>query len=149
MEYPVIDQNIIHEYTTDSSFQRGEQYYQSGAVISLIQRDSVLSAKVVGSDYDPYEVQIEFEDGEIFAECSCPYDWGGWCKHIVAVLLRYIREPEAIEKRPSLLELLVTLDKDQLEEVIIDLVDQYPHLIDVVEEQVEDMQARNKGIAIA
>jgi len=52
---------------------------------------------------DPYQVRIIFDaDGIREATCSCPYDWSGWCKHIVAMLLTYIHAPETMEERPSL-----------------------------------------------
>ncbi|OQY20830.1 MAG: hypothetical protein B6I35_09890 [Anaerolineaceae bacterium 4572_32.2] len=50
-----------------------------------------LTAQVRGSRL--YEVEIDVEPGGISAICSCPYDWGGYCKHIGAVLLRWIQSP--------------------------------------------------------
>jgi len=32
--------------------------------------------------------------------CTCHYDWGGYCKHIVAVLLTFIRDRAEIADRP-------------------------------------------------
>ena len=34
-----------------------------------------------------FKVEIDVEPSGITAHCSCPYDWGGYCKHIGAVLL--------------------------------------------------------------
>ena len=50
--------------------------------------------------------------GGVDANCSCPYDWGGYCKHIVAVLLAYLHEPEKVTERPSVDELLADLGRD-------------------------------------
>jgi uncharacterized Zn finger protein len=55
-----------------------------------VRRGDRLTAHVEGSDFAPYEVTIELHDGGIpGTRCSCPYDWGGACKHVVAVLLRH------------------------------------------------------------
>ena len=44
---------------------------------------------MAGSDFVPYEIIVTLlDDGRIGERaCTCPYDWGGYCKHIVAVLL--------------------------------------------------------------
>ncbi len=51
-----------------------------------------LTAQVRGSRL--YEVEIEVGEGDIDARCTCPYDWGGYCKHVGAVLLKWISAPE-------------------------------------------------------
>ena len=65
---------------------RGMSYYHDGAVIHLEEADTdVWEAIVRGSR--KYDVEIIVEEGEVVsAECDCPYDWGGPCKHIVATL---------------------------------------------------------------
>ncbi len=50
-----------------------------------------LTAQVRGTRL--YEVEIDVEPGGISAICSCPYNWGGYCKHIGAVLLKWIQSP--------------------------------------------------------
>jgi len=70
---------------TDSArFQRGQGYYQSGAVTGLRQYRGKVSATVAGSQ--DYRVNLWEEDGELEYECDCPdgmdYEF---CKHCVAV----------------------------------------------------------------
>jgi hypothetical protein len=75
-------------------YQRGEQYYGSGAVEDISYTDShTLDATVSGSEF--YEVQIYLDGDTIEAECDCPYD-GGTCKHVVAVLLEAMNEGDSI-----------------------------------------------------
>lgn len=51
-----------------------------------------------GTAPEPYEVKVMLGENEVLsAECTCPYDWGGACKHVVALLLTYIHQPEAFE----------------------------------------------------
>lgn len=72
--------------------KRGQGYYEGGMIDELwSSENNHFHAVVDGSE--PYEVEIVLnEDGEIIDHtCDCPYDWGEYCKHIVAVLLA-IRE---------------------------------------------------------
>ncbi len=83
-----LTERAVRALADSRSFDRGKQYFHDGAVSDLIQRGGTLSARVHGNDYQPYEVTIELDgDAVAGAQCSCPYDWGGPCKHIVAVML--------------------------------------------------------------
>ncbi len=62
-----------------------------GQVRNGVRRGKTLTAEVRGSRL--YQVEIDVEPSGITAQCSCPYDWGGYCKHIGAVLLKWIESP--------------------------------------------------------
>jgi uncharacterized Zn finger protein len=142
MPIPSFTEAAIRQHATAESFRRGEDYYNSGAVVSLIQRGDTIEAEVEGSQYEPYQVQVTFDAGGITdASCTCPYDWGGWCKHIVATLLACIEEPEEIEARPPLAELLAGLSRDQLQALVATLAEGHPGLTDAIESQVTVLQA--------
>ena len=66
--------------------ERGRNYYEEGAVVSLDRTDTGYHAEVEGTE--DYEVSIEIQDDEITdMYCSCPYaDSGNYCKHMAAVL---------------------------------------------------------------
>lgn len=97
------------------SYNRGRQYYLDGAVGEVARRGAEISAHVEGSDVDPYRVRIRLNDGGVAdARCTCPYDWGGYCKHIVAVLMKFAEHPELVIERAPIAELLAKLDKSQL-----------------------------------
>ena len=61
----------------------------------------------------------------VSAGCSCPYDWDGWCKHIVAALLEYLEypdeEPDVYWDQPSLESALARLSADELRGVLLRL----------------------------
>jgi len=136
----------IRQEATTQSFQRGESYYHDNAVLSLFLRGQNLEARVSGSEYDGYRVTVELEDNHITsAYCTCPYDYGGWCKHIVATLLTYLHEPNSIEKRLTLEQLLDGLDAEQSRQLVQFLAEDNPELID----QVERFISRIKPVAIA
>jgi hypothetical protein len=69
-----------------SSFQRGEQYYAQGKVLSVQGDGKVFRAKVAGQFVYEQAVDLEKESGH----CTCPYGKGGWCKHLVAVGLAIV-----------------------------------------------------------
>jgi len=75
----------IRNLCTESSFERGIQYFKMGKVNSLEQLDDKITAIVQG-EYD-YQVTIYNDNNKITADCTCPYDWGGYCKHIIATLI--------------------------------------------------------------
>ncbi len=142
-EPPVITEKLIRRLASGESFQRGREYFQSGAVTNLTKRGDRLLADVEGSSYEPYRVEIILDAGGMAsAECTCPYDWGGACKHIVAVLLAYINQPEQVEERPPLDALLADLTPNQLRSILSTLAEQQPGLTEVIEAQVLALQTR-------
>lgn len=56
---------------------------------------SKVTAVVAGTSN--YRVEINLEDKDISATCTCPYDWEGYCKHIVATLLAVEEDRGEIE----------------------------------------------------
>ncbi len=137
MPWPDLTETTIRQYASAESFQRGRDYYEQGAVLSLVQRGMVLQAEVEGSEPLPYIVSCTIDaNGSITATCTCPYDWGGWCKHIVAACLAIIHEPETIEQRPPLDTLLSGLDRTQLQALVLKLAERDPALADVIAGQV-------------
>ena len=66
--------------------RRGRTYYRKKAVKELkLVADNKWTATVQG--HDIYSVQITCENGLVtHCNCDCPYDFGPYCKHEVAVL---------------------------------------------------------------
>lgn len=76
----------IERLCNQKSLGRGRTYYRAGRVGDAKWDGTVLKAKVRGTRM--YRVEIEDGGGGDFPYyCTCPYDWGGACKHVVAVLL--------------------------------------------------------------
>jgi len=65
-----------------ASFERGERYYDRGAVIKPVSSGDGLRARCEGSSYEPYDVRVKLGSNGI-TDYSCPR--GDFCKHIVAV----------------------------------------------------------------
>ncbi len=139
---PTLTESFIRQHASADSYQRGREYRVQGAVVRLVRRGQQLQAEVEGSQVEPYTVQIAYDAGGIVeASCSCPYDWGGWCKHMVATLLAYVYDPAQIDERPSMETLLAGLDREQLQTLLLRLVEHQPELADVVEEQVQELRS--------
>lgn len=109
-----LTESFISDRTARSVYQRGVSYYEMGAVVSIRRIENTLHAVVEGSEYDPYDVRIDFDDAGIDdADCTCPFD-GGWCKHVVAALLMCYREPDRILDMAPLNKTLESLTREEL-----------------------------------
>lgn len=149
MVLPELTEAMVRRVATGESFERGYEYYDEGAVLSLILRAGVLQAEVEGSNPQPYTVRCMFdEQGVASATCTCPYDRGGWCKHIVATLLTVIHDPETIEERPPLVTLLSGLDREQLQGLLLKLAEQMPSLQETIEEELSQKSVSAKAVDI-
>jgi uncharacterized Zn finger protein len=136
---------MIMTYATEQSYHRGEEYASEGAVMQVIQRGNSISAFVEGSEYDPYEVQITFTPTTILsASCTCPYDWGGWCKHIVAVLIVCQEMPEMVEEHPPIEEIIQSLSRDHLHDLVLSIADHYPSTLAHIEQMALSYQTSNQ-----
>lgn len=128
------DETAIQDYVSEASLERGEDYYRRGAVLDLVMAGSHLFASVRGSEYSPYRVCIRLEEeSPKSASCSCPYDWGGYCKHIVAAFLTYARGPNELKTTTALRELLASMDADELRNLLIRFIERNPRMIFLLE----------------
>lgn len=132
-----LSEATIRHHTIAQSFERGQAYYRAGSVNSLIQRGDRLLARVEGSEATDYQVDVQFDQGGITsAICTCPYNYEGWCKHIVAALLTCLHQPDRIEQRPELATLLAALNREQLQTIVQNLANEQLEWMDAVEVQI-------------
>ena len=131
---PKITRQQIKSRTTTKSFDRGLNYYNNGAIMQMVRRDDKIEARCQGSYPEPYRVSATFNDVEIVAtSCNCEYDWGGDCKHIVAMLLAYESDPSQFEELATLHESLHARTKDDLIDIIISMINRVPDLQEIVD----------------
>jgi uncharacterized Zn finger protein len=131
------DEMAIRALASRESFERGREYWRHGAVSGLVKRGDTLIAKVEGSDAEPYLVTIRLDEGGVVeARCTCPYDWGGCCKHIVATLLTRAHDPGAVRERPPLRDLLSALERDRLIDLWVKRLRSDPDLADWLEAEL-------------
>lgn len=76
----------LREAATLSNLYQGDGYYDE--VSEIVKKKNIYTAVVSGTAV--YDVQIEENDLDIDCFCTCPYEQGGICKHVVAVALNIL-----------------------------------------------------------
>jgi len=129
---PRLTEAQIRKLATEQSFQRGDRYYQQGRILNPMRQESVLWADCQGSEL--YQPRITLgKQGIVSADCTCPYDWGGLCKHQVALLLAYVHQPDTFHVVPSVSEMLAARSREDLIELVELMVQRHPSLLSLVE----------------
>jgi len=123
-----LTQDDIRARCTEASFERGRSYYTGGAIRQRIRLDDGIETRVAGTH--TYHVTVREAPGRLVAFCTCPYDWGGDCKHIVATLLAWLHEPESFCAPADLQAALAVRSKEELVTILADVCAVYPHLVD-------------------
>ena len=128
----VLTRQLLRQLAGAKSFERGEDYFDAGQVMSLVEHAGKLTATVQGTD--EYRVTL-FADGDSLAsDCTCPMGAdGAFCKHCVAVGLAWLANAsDATAKKNGeksatpVVTLddarvwLVKQDKSELVEIILD-----------------------------
>ncbi len=147
-----ISESALKSASSFESFTRGYKLYQSDAIFDTFRLGDLLTGKCEGSSAPFYQLRVQMDEGGIQeASCTCPYDWGGYCKHIVALMLTYIHNPDAFIEQKNIEELVSQLDKDGLVRLITKMVDKKPDLfswlqtaIPATSIQSKPAQQRNK-----
>ncbi|MHB8647462.1 MAG: SWIM zinc finger family protein [Thermomicrobiales bacterium] len=105
---PQLSEQTVRARFDPQSWQRGRQYARDGAIINARRQGMTLKASCIGSQPEPYRVEVTFNTrGIASADCSCPVGEEGYCKHVVALLLTWLEHPElfiALEDMDAALE---------------------------------------------
>lgn len=129
-----LSETSLRREVSDQSWSRAQSYYNTDSVMNVVCRGSHIQAQVEGTEYEPYSVSLQVDPGGFkSARCSCPYDWGGWCKHIAAVGMVCCRQPEQVRVAVPIEQLIGPLNAAKLQDLILELVDEAPELADRVE----------------
>jgi len=134
---PGLTEATIRSYAWEQSFERGRVYYLNDSVSAVQQRGDMIEAAVRGSEYEPYYVLLRFDQSGITeATCTCPYDYGDWCKHIVAVALFCMYKPDAIESKAEIATLLKQLNEAQLRALLVKLATTSRTVVEAIEDTI-------------
>ncbi|MGB1243647.1 MAG: SWIM zinc finger family protein, partial [Chitinophagales bacterium] len=98
-----IIQRYIGSNSTAKSRTKGRSIFKTNSYeLERLDIDREIAIYRVSSEYsfEKYKVLItDFKTGgSIEAECSCPYDWGGICKHRIAALLALEKKIREVSK---------------------------------------------------
>jgi len=127
----ILSTEDIKALCTETSFVRGLEYFQMGNVTDLEQFGNKITATVEGTR--DYTVTIRRDKKTITATCTCPYDWGGYCKHIVATLIALSKNYPEIKKdkdkkEKKIMKILNNLSFDELKDFLISELKNNPPL---------------------
>ena len=132
----------IQAHTDTTSYSKGHSYYLNNAIFDPILCELVLRAQCGESSGGPYRVQAtlvpvsETSSNPLASfECSCPR--GGFCKHIVALLLTWLHHPERFAVRTWLMGQLMEKSREELLLLIEELLKRQPELESLVELLIE------------
>jgi len=127
--YPDLTMEDIQAWVGQASYRKGDSYFHQGAIIEPRQQGMMLKAHCLGSSAPSYRVQATLdEEGIAEANCSCPVGAGSQCKHIAALLLTWLNNPEAFEENADLETSLEQRSKPELIVLIRQMLQRYPEL---------------------
>ncbi|MGH9839068.1 MAG: SWIM zinc finger family protein [Blastocatellia bacterium] len=141
---PKLAEAQVRKLANARSFERGLDCYYGGAILDPVRQGMELRAQCEGSDDEPYEVSVTLdEDGVAEGYCSCPYEYDLVCKHIVALLLTYVHEPETFRVVKSPRKALADYSREELIEVIGEILEQNPKVMAAVKRAAKGVKAGN------
>ena len=129
-----LSESAIRNWVGDRSFSRGTNYFRQQAIFNARQVENVLKASCHGSAPYPYLLWAELDKtGIVTAECSCPVGGGGHCKHVAALLLTRLHQPDTFRESLPLEAALNAREKEDLILLIRQMVARYPDLEELVD----------------
>lgn len=143
----ITEEDIWNIADSSAILARGLDYYETGQIASMEVKGEKIIAKVRGS-YGLYDVEITIEEENLHADCDCPYDGYG-CKHIVAVLYKWVNEKNKIKggkikrKEIDIDKELSKLGKDELKSILLELYSNYED----VQRDIMLKISGNRGVA--
>jgi uncharacterized Zn finger protein len=123
----------LREYVGDKEYNKGKEYFNSDAIYDVALRGSVLRGRSHGQSGGPYRMEITLAPADapgpnLVADYSCTCPRGGFCKHIIALLLVWIRTPEEVPVRSDVTTLLQDLSREELLDIVTGLLKREPDL---------------------
>ncbi len=129
---PQLTEKRLRSLASSQSLERGNSYYRNGSILNPVRQENHLRATCQGGEL--YSISITLGNDEIVtAHCTCAYDWGGLCKHQVALLLTYIHQPQAFTTIPPMQDLLASHSREELVTLISRMVQKHPSLLTLLE----------------
>ena len=118
---------------------RGKKYFADGLVTDIwSESKNCYQAVVDGSITYDVEIHLDTNGTILRHHCDCPYDWGEYCKHEVAVLftirklLEQGKTPKQQGQKQGLRTLLLRLSKEELADLLLELAVEYDLREDII-----------------
>jgi hypothetical protein len=141
-QFKPLSEADIQAYSDDASFRKGYDSYLEHAIVEPTLSESVLRAFCHSSSGSQYRVEVillpagdKSAHKVVSAGCSCPRR--GFCKHLVALLLTWIHQPERFVVRSWLMARLDEKSREELLALLEQLVQRQPDIEPMVELLIE------------
>src|SRR5436309_148344 len=141
-QFKPLSEADIQAHSDDASFRKGYDAYLQDAIVEPTLSESVLRAFCRGSSGSMYRVEATLlPAGDKSARklastgCSCPR--GGFCEHLVALLLTWVHQPERFVVRSRLMGRLDEKSREELLALLEQLVQRQPDIEPMIELLVE------------
>jgi len=126
---PYLTESDVRQRVGSTSFERGAAYFRQGAIRYPRQAGATLKARCEGSAPDLYRLDVTFDDDSIArAHCTCPVGDGGFCKHIAALLLTWIHQPEVFAEAQAFEDALEQRSKAELIAMLRRVIAHHPEV---------------------
>jgi uncharacterized Zn finger protein len=137
-DFAPLTETDIAAQTDAGSFSRGKTYFRGTRIFNAVRRGNLLRARCRGSSGGPYLVEATLAAADkptsrnpAKYQCNCPR--GGFCKHVVALLLTWIDTPESFDVRPPIAVVLAGKSREELVALIEAMLDANPNLEPLIE----------------
>ena len=131
---PRIKESAVRRWADEVYFQRGQNYFEQGAIYDQRRQGMTLKSKCSGTQAPFYRQEVVFNSHGIeSAECSCPVGEGGHCKHTVALLLTWVNNPDSFQESKPLDVSLEKRSNAELIAIIKEMLEQEPDLESLLE----------------
>jgi len=125
----------FEEYIDGKILSRGENYFKHGYITSLEHDGDDWVAEVEGSEIYTVNVSLS-DDGEVLESyCDCPYDFGGCCKHEVAVFFALKEKGDKLSTETKSAKDGKKAEKENLQNILAKL--DKPALISLITEYAQ------------
>ncbi len=126
-----LNEDDVRPLFEEKIYDRGIKYFEQGRIQRpFVYHDSIM-AECQGTLPEDYHIRVDLRGGNFVASCTCPYAFG-YCKHIASVMYAWLHKPEMFKDLGQSERLLKRMDKDQLVEIVMDMIKYDPDVVYVV-----------------
>ena len=131
---PAANEETISDWVGPRNIRLGRSYLESEAVIDPRRQGNAVKGWCQGSMPQPYRLHVAFgSNGIDEAHCSCPVGGGGRCKHVGALLLAWLEQPDTFRAAVELDTALEQRSKSELIALIKQMLQHRPDLETMLE----------------
>jgi uncharacterized Zn finger protein len=124
----------VKDLCSERIYERGLGYFRERRVSRSLVHGETLSGEVEGNELRNYVVRINCEDGTLIPRCTCPFDFEIFCKHSIALLVKWIYKREEFLDVDSFMTNLKKKNKEELLTVIEKWIKVHPGIVHDISE---------------